>query len=164
MKGKELVKDLVCDMMVEPGLNELEYQGKAYSFCSLQCRERFQANPHLYIGAGGKKAPRQEGRESLKRRRMKLNEPLTDDEQAQVIEELRAMMGVKEVTIEGHVLSITYDLLQATAQQIGDRLAEIGVLLGHGWAERLRRAFIEYQEETEIEILEVDSQGHHHCH
>lgn len=50
---------------------------------------------------------------------------------------------------------IVYDLLQATAEQIEEKLAEIGIQLGEGLAERLRRAFVHYEEECEVGNLEV---------
>ena len=41
-----LVQDNVCGMRVDAGENQLEYLGVSYSFCSKQCQERFQSNPH----------------------------------------------------------------------------------------------------------------------
>ena len=57
--------------------------------------------------------------------------------------------------LKGDSVLITYDLLQATAEQIEEKLGEIGVQLGEGFAERLRRAFVHYEEECEIGNLEV---------
>ncbi len=45
-----LTKDVVCEMEVAADCHPLTYLGVSYAFCSKQCRERFQANPHLYIG------------------------------------------------------------------------------------------------------------------
>jgi hypothetical protein len=52
-------------------------------------------------------------------------------------------------------MTVTYDLLQATAEQIEAVLAEAGARLGNGWAERLRRGFVHYTEECEIGQLQV---------
>jgi len=55
---------------------------------------------------------------------------------------LSEMMGVKVVAVEGKKLQITYDLLQTTEIQIEKTLDEIGVQLGDGWLERLRRGWV----------------------
>ena len=72
------------------------------------------------------------------------------------------MMGVK--AIESHddnTVTITYDLLQATADQIEAKMGEVGVGLGEGWAEQLRRSFVHYLEECEVGSLEVHSRHGH---
>jgi len=155
------VRDLVCGMMVDPQDNVIEYLQMSFAFCSKQCKARFLANPHLYIGLPGHKAPKQEGREVIKRRRMRLSQPLFPDEITLVSEALQAMMGIKNLTVLPDTIDITYDLLQATLKQIEDKLVEIGVRLGSGWAERLRRAFVQESEELQIESLEVTSSRHH---
>lgn len=150
-----LVKDMVCGMQVESGNQQLVYLGVAYSFCSSQCRERFLANPHLYVGIPGQKAPKQEGVSVIKQRKLRLAEPLSPDQAKTLGEALEAMMGIQAVSIEGDCIVVAYDLLQATAEQIEERLAEVGVQLGEGWPERLRRAFVHYEEECEADSLEV---------
>ena len=156
------VKDVVCGMMVDPGDHAVEFQHMAFAFCSSQCKERFLANPHLYIGVPGHKAPGQEGVEVIKRRRLHLSRPLGPDGARQVEEALRAMMGIRALQVGGDTIEITYDLLQATLKQIEDRLVETGVRLGNGWAERLRRALLQESEELQIESLEVTSSKHQH--
>lgn len=44
-------KDLVCGMQVDPkkAAGQSEYQGKTYSFCSLSCKRKFDANPAQYV-------------------------------------------------------------------------------------------------------------------
>lgn len=159
-----LTKDVVCGMQVNSGDNQVEYLGVLYSFCSEQCKERFQANPHLYVGLPGQKAPKQHGVSLIKRRRLRLAKPLATDESMSVRDTLQSMMGVQGVLAEGDCVVITYDMLQATAEQIEEKLAEIGIQLGKGWAERLRRAFVHYEEETEAGNLEVRDCKHHHGH
>jgi len=161
-QSEDRVKDLVCGMMVDSQDNAIEYLQMEFAFCSRQCKERFLANPHLYIGAPGHKAPKQEGMEVIKRRRMHLSRSLSSDEAKQVKEALQAMMGVKDITVEADMIEITYDLLQATLKQVEDKLVETGVQLGSGWGERLRRAFLQESEEIQIESLEVTSSHHHH--
>lgn len=50
------------------------------------------------------------------------------------------MMGIRDVSTEGNSVCITCDLLDATTEQIEKKLEEVGVQLGGGVAERLRRA------------------------
>lgn len=162
MHDSEKVKDPVCGMWVAPGLRAVTYQGMHFAFCSQQCRERFQANPHLYIGLPGEPAPKQSGQEVVKRRRLRLEAPLSDAGAQQLAQRLQAMMGVYAVEVEADELIITYDLLQATSGQIETVLEQTGAHLGAGWAERLRRAFVHYLEETEVDSLEVRPGPHAH--
>ena len=130
--GSEKVKDPVCHMLVPPDQNALNYQGMDFAFCSQQCKDRFLADPHLYIGVPGEPAPKQEGQKVLKRRRLRLEIPLSDTDARQVTEQLLAMMGVYSVDIAADELAITYDLLQATAEQIEATLQQAGARLGAG--------------------------------
>lgn len=156
-----MVKDPVCGMDVTPGQFETVYAGIHYAFCSEQCRQRFVANPHLYVGVPGEKAPKQIGVELLKRRRFRIDAPLAAQGAVIFAKELGAMMGVKGVEIQGDTVTITYDLLQATAEQLEAKMAEVGVKLGEEWAERLRRGFVHYIEECEVENLEVHPRHWH---
>lgn len=158
----DLVKDPVCGMQVESHLYITEYLQSRYAFCSTQCRDRFLANPHLYIGFPGQKAQKQEGLEVLKQRRLHMAQPLSQNQTDSLIGALQAMMGIKSVTADNDKIEITYDLLQATAEQIETKMAEIGAQLGEGWAERLRRAFVHYEEELEVGSLEVHQEKHIH--
>lgn len=112
------VKDPVCEMWVAPEQNAVNYQGLHFAFCSQQCKERFLANPHLYIGLPGEPAPKKSVQKVVKRRRLRLETPLSDADAPQLIKRLEAMMGVEAVEIEADELTITYDLLQATVEQI----------------------------------------------
>lgn len=154
-----MVKDPVCGMNVDPQKLSIEYAGIRYAFCSEQCQQRFADNPHLYIGMPGEKAPKQRGVDLLKCRRFQLDAPLSPQGIATLTEEIRLMMGVKSAEVRGDTVTITYDLLQATAQQLEDKMADVGMKLGDGWADRLRRSFVHYIEECEVENLEV--QPHH---
>lgn len=149
------VKDPVCEMMVDPQDNAIEYLQMSFAFCSKQCQERFLANPHLYIGIPGIKAPKQEGREVIKRRRMHLSHSLSPDEITLVSKALQTMMGIRCLAVTQDTIEITYDLLQATLKQIEDKLVEIGIQLGGGWTERLQRAFLQESEDLQIESMEV---------
>lgn len=156
------VRDPVCGMDVPPTQFEMIFEGIHYAFCSEQCRERFVANPHLYIGMPGKKAPKQKGVELFKQRRFQLDTPLTSQDAAILAEALGAMMGVKAIEIQGDVtVTITYDLLQTTASQLEAKMVEVGINFGDGWSERLRRSFVHYIEECEVDNLEVHSRHGH---
>ena len=153
----KIVKDPVCRMEVAATSFATEYAGIAYAFCSAQCKERFLANPQLYIGFPGHKAPAQKGRKIIKQRRLLLSVPLDAMQAEQVKRALLEMMGIHKVCIEGDKLEIQYDLIQVTAGQIADKLALIGAGLGGGWMDRLKMAFINYLEETEMSGLEVEN-------
>jgi len=161
-KGDDQVKDPVCGMMVDSHQNVIEYLKMHFAFCSLQCKERFLANPHLYIGFPGRKAPKQEGLEEIKCRRIHLSQALSPAGIALISGELNAMMGIKAVRVSATEIEIRYDLLQASLQQIEDRLVQIGIQLGGGWAERLRRALIHESEELQIDSLALSPLDGHH--
>ncbi|MBU1689154.1 MAG: YHS domain-containing protein [Gammaproteobacteria bacterium] len=153
--------DPVCGMEVTAHQNETVYLGIHYAFCSQQCLDSFTAHPHLYVGFPGRKAPKLDGMEVLKRRRLHLSPALSTDQALLLNDTLVAMMGVKKVLAEGDRVELTYDLLQVTVEQIEAKIAEIGIRLGEGWSERLRLAFIHYQEECEVGNLEVQERHVH---
>jgi YHS domain-containing protein len=160
----EAVIDPVCGMHVNPSQLQLEYMQMHFAFCSQQCRERFLANPGLYVGKPGKLSLKQMGHEVLKCRRLQLAEPLPAGANEALKNTLCAMMGIKSVNYDGVCWEISYDLLQATAEQIERTITEFGVRLGGAWAEKLRRAFVHYVEETELLNLENAGGSHSHHH
>jgi len=153
----EAVEDPVCHMQVSAASFATEYAGISYAFCSAQCQERFQTNPHLYVGLPGHQAPAQQGRQVIKRRRFVLSAPLDAMQVEQFKRALFEMMGIHDVCIVGDNIEIQYDLMQATAEQIAVKLGLIGADLGGGWKDRIRLAFINYLEECEIDSLEVEN-------
>ncbi len=98
----ETVEDPVCHMQVSPPSFATEHIGGQYAFCSIQCKERFLANPRLYIGFPGNKAPAQEGKQVIKRRSFLLSEPLGAAQAEQVKQAILEMMGIHEIFIEGN--------------------------------------------------------------
>jgi len=158
----ETVKDPVCHMDVPATSFPVEYEGIHFAFCSAQCKERFQANPHLYMGYPGRKSLAQRGKEVIKLRRMALAEPLDARQSEQVKRELLEMMGIRSVCIDGGKIEIEYDLMQATTEQIASKLALIGAGLGGGWMGGLKLAFINYLEEREVDSLELTNRKR--CH
>ena len=157
-----LEKDPVCGMVVDGHKIEITYIEVRYVFCSNQCRERFEANPHLYIGHPGHKAPKQKGVQVVKRRLFKLEQSLSQPDAKVLAKEVYDMMGVRQIHIDGMDIEVTYDLIEVTAEQIEDRMVEIGVKLGEEWSQRLRRGFIHLLEETEVSSMEELPDKHRH--
>lgn len=181
MGSDRLERDPVCGMMVGEWENQFVYRGIGYAFCSQQCRERFVAAPELYVGRRGLLAPKQNGMELIKRRQLPLSLPLTQVEFLQLRGALLSMMGVMAVQpvkrmpgarpgapqggspnatiahIEG--VAITYDLFQATAEQLERKCAELNVVPSNRWGEKLQRDFIHYLEKCELEDLQSSTGG-----
>lgn len=133
----------VCGMAADPDANALEYRHMHFAFCSDPCRERFQRSPETYLGRPGRRA---QGR--IKQRRLRLGQRLSGDQRETLRDLLEGMMGVRTVDIRGDRVAITYDLDQASDERMEDELYEAGERLGRGWPERLRRAFIHFEEES----------------
>jgi YHS domain-containing protein len=55
---KNMEKDPVCGMMVDPGTaaGKSEYNGKTYYFCAPGCKKDFDKDPGKYVGEAGKSA------------------------------------------------------------------------------------------------------------
>ena len=160
----DTVIDPVCGMRVKSTQLALEYMQMRFAFCSEQCRERFLANPGLYVGKPGSMSMKQMGHEVIKLRRLRLAEPLPVGRDEELKHTLYQMMGIKNVYYDGVCWEISYDLLQATAKQIERTISEFGAQLGGNWAEQLRRAFVHYVEETELLNLENPGGSHSHHH
>jgi len=161
MKHDEKTNCPVCGMAVGYRQNEVVYQQMHFAFCSEQCAARFVAHPHLYIGYPGRAAPKQEGKVAFKRRRLRLQQPLSAEGQVLVDELLRGLMGVTTITVASDSIEITYDLLQVSLEELESVLSEAGARLGGSWTERLRRALIHESEETEIEAREAAPPYHY---
>lgn len=157
-------RDPVCKMWVEGNIYQQEYSDMHFAFCSAQCLERFNTNPHLYIGYPGERAPVQEGETSMKRRQLELIEVPGTRIASHIIACLQAMMGVEKVSITGAKLRITYDLLQATARQIESVIEGAGGRLSRSGLARLRYALIEIFETMELDSRELPPQHRGHRH
>jgi len=155
----------VCDMVVTENNVTYEYQNINFFFCSEQCQERFITNPHLYIGHSGRAAAKQRGESIIKKRIIKLEQPVPDEIAELITSGLCDMMGIKEVNIDGGNISISYDIIEVTAKQIENKIEGMGKQIKDNWIEHLKLAFVHYIEETEIDNLEQDtcsSHEHHH--
>jgi len=162
--AQQLVRDPVCHMEIESGNIDYVYMGISYSFCTQQCLDRFMSNPHLYIGQPGKQAPKQQGISVIRKRVLKLDIPVPTDTRLEIKETLEGMMGIKSIRVDYNTIIITYDLLEATMQQIGAAIEQSGEGLSKAWSDRIKRAFIHYIEDTELDNLEHqhDAHGCHH--
>ncbi|MCW9012775.1 MAG: YHS domain-containing protein [Gammaproteobacteria bacterium] len=162
--NRQNVQCPVCHMMVNENNLATTYQARVYVFCSQQCRDRFESNPHLYTGRPGHPAPKQQGHEIIKTVKLKLTETLTDDQCFVIEEEIKRMMGIKSIRIESDCLSIIYDLLQVTAEQIETAIEKTGNALQLGLGTKLKQALVHYLEESELDNLERSGHGHDHQH
>jgi len=129
-----------------------DHIGITYHFCSQQCRENFLDRPKLYVGIH---AVRRAGREVVKHRTFLLDHPVEGIQPDQVIHALKQLMGVRDVRVNGREICITYDLLEATAEQLEQAISEVGARLGSGWAARLKHGWMHYSEENELDNLEA---------
>lgn len=143
----------VCGMRVAPDALAVAHQGMHFAFCSQQCRDRFLARPGLYVGRPGHPAPRQRGEVERRRRRIHLDAALDEAQARSVIDHLASLMGVESVVIRDRALEITYDLLQVSLSRIEQALADAGARLGGDWAGRLRRGFVHFVEDIELDAL-----------
>ena len=146
--GKTKTLCAVCSTPV--GLEEcvVEHHKVYYHLCTDQCKETFLARPRLYIGKPGAERP-----VKMKLRTLKLVDPVSQQSAGLITEQLMALKGVKNVTIESNLIHVTYDLLQVTEQRIEERLNHTDAKLGSGWLERLGRAWIHYSEDTELDNM-----------
>jgi len=127
-----------------------EYHGICYHFCSQQCLENFTARPALYVGI---KSPKQKGKSVIKNRSFTVDRPVPQSDANTLQTELCKMMGVQDVQVSETHVSVTYDLLEATAVQVEEALEQAGEKLGAGWSERLKRGWVHYTEENELDML-----------
>lgn len=159
------VRDPVCLMWVAPDEHALEYQDLHYAFCSEQCRQRFQANPELYVSATGyHAAAKQQGRQLRRKRRWLLATAPMNAQAEEAHAALAAMMGVNGVCVTGNAVEVDYDLMQATAEQIEHCIEGHGLRLSASVWDRLRRAWVHYVEDTQVANLAsgASHSGHHH--
>lgn len=157
-------RDPVCNMWVDGGPYQRDYSGMHFIFCSAQCLERFNANPHLYIGHPGQLAPAQRGEVSMKKRYLVLTQLPAADIANRITHCLMEMMGVEDVSMTGRKLIIRYDLLQATLKQIENVIEGSGGRLNPSVWSRLRRGLIDLLEANELDARELPPPhgGHRH--
>jgi len=140
----------VCGMDASASGLTAEHLGVVHHFCSETCRENFLKRPRLYPGsiAGAISA-----RAVIKRRRFALAEALDEEQRRSVAEVLKGLMGVHKVEVGATEVFIEYNLMEIQAIQIEGALAKAGATLAGGWTERLRRRWVRYTEENELDNL-----------
>jgi len=140
----------VCAMDTKKSSACAEHSGITYYFCTPQCRENFLARPLLYIG---KTSVKRMGQEVIKRRTFSLDQAMGGMQAEALLMALKQLMSVDNINIEGDRISIDYDLLEINASQIEAALVAAGASMGSGWAERLKRGWIHYTEENQLDNL-----------
>jgi len=140
----------VCGMDTGDSNICVDHLSIEYCFCTEQCRENFLARPRLYVG---RKSPVYASREIIKRRTFTLDQTMTDIQCEGLMTALNQLMSVQNISVEKNRLSIDYNLLEINAEQIEAALVKAGVSMGSGWAERLKRGWVHYTEENELDHL-----------
>lgn len=154
----------VCQMTKIDRSFALKYQGVDHYFCSSQCLERFKAHPHLFVGDPKHGlSPKQKGQAALKRRRIGFAEPIAEELKATLDQSLLSLMGVETLVYEESCLYVTYDLLQVSLEQIEKTIEQTAEDLRPGVLERVKRGFIHYSEECELDNL-AHPGGDGSCH
>lgn len=144
----------VCDMKKINRSLLWNYQGINHYFCSRQCLERFKSRPHLFVGDPQHGlSPKQKNQVILKKRRMRLREIISDDLKADLKTSLQSLMGIDAVDFTDQELYVTYDLLQASLEDIEKTIEQAAARLSKGMAEQVKRRLIHYSEECELDNL-----------
>lgn len=150
----------VCQMTKIDRSLSLNYQGVDHYFCSSQCLERFKGHPHLFVGDPKHGlSPKQKGQAALKKRRIGLAEPVDDELKALLEQSLLSLMGVETLVFEGSCVYVTYDLLQVSLEKIETSIEQTAANLRSGVVERVKRGFIHYSEECELDNLAHPGEG-----
>jgi len=146
-------------MRVDTAEFEYNYLHINYWYCSEQCKQRFIANPGLYVGKPGEKSPRQQGREIIKKRRISLGKPLSQETRVALVQCMSNIMGIKKAQYDKNDIVIEYDLLEVTAKQIISALLNAGLELESGVLQGIKQSLIDVAEETQLASLEVSHDG-----
>lgn len=136
----------VCDMIGEFNAHTMEHNKKTLHFCSEQCKEMFAAHPALYLGKKDRDM-------EIKQRTLRMAEPLDAESAELITSHLKAMMGIRGVSVDGVKIEITYDLLQVTEKMIEKAFVDAELPLSKGWLERLHRAWVQSVEVSELDNL-----------
>ncbi|MBL4776058.1 MAG: hypothetical protein JKY87_08425 [Mariprofundus sp.] len=140
----------VCAMDAADSSICSQHIGIVYHFCMPQCRENFLLHPNLYIG---KNSPTQRGRKIIKRRTFTLDQVMSGLQRDGLMMAAHQLMSAHNISIEANTISIDYNLLELNAHQIESALIQAGASMGSGWSERLKRGWIHYSEENELDHL-----------
>jgi YHS domain-containing protein len=148
------LRDPVCGMMVAEGSYPLNHLHIKYAFCSEHCRERFKKWPHLFVGdpAHGL-SEKQTGKVVRKAHKIKLVNAVDPEKLPELRQSIESLMGVEAADISGDQVVVVYDLVQVSLSDIENTIiAGIGDLR-EGITDKIRRTFIHYSEECELDNL-----------
>jgi len=147
---------------IDPSIT-LTYRAIDYSFCSLQCRDRFDNHPHLYVGDPQHGlSEKQKGKTEIKVRKIVLKNALNEVSKTRVSKKITALMGVVEVDVGSTDLRVKYDLLQVSLEDIENAIVEVLGEIKASITEKIKRSYIHYSEECELDNLSHLTKGG--CH
>ncbi len=144
----------VCDMTKINRLLRWNYQGVDHYFCSSQCLERFKSHPHLFVGDPQHGfSPKQKNQVVLKKRRIRLRDAISDELKADLETSLQSLMGIEALDLTDQDVYVTYDLLQASLEDIEKTIEQAEARLSKSMAVQVKRGLIHYSEECELDNL-----------
>jgi YHS domain-containing protein len=136
------------------------YRGVHHYFCSSQCMTRFKKHPHLFVGDPKYGlSVKQKGSEVIKEQKIQLVNAIDEKTETIIRSNLQSLMGVKEVQFLEQSIVVTYDLIQVSLEDIENSIVMIVGKLNSVITEKIKRGFIHYTEECELENLAHLSKG-----
>jgi len=144
----------VCDMDVTENEIALYYRGIEFRFCSEQCRLRFDRRPHLFVGDPRLgESEKQKGTVVKKAHKIKLK-VLPDLATRELLAaEIGALMGIESVEVNKDEITLVYDLLQVSMEDIENVIIQAQGHLKQTMTDKLRKGLIQYSEECELDNL-----------
>jgi len=91
----------------------------------------------------------------MKKRRLRLARAQSSRNAVGLAKRLRTQQGVKSVVVEDHFVFVDYDLMQISEQRIEQEIIASGEKLADYMLEKLRRSWIHYIEDTELENSKI---------
>jgi len=91
----------------------------------------------------------------LKKRRLRLARTQSRRNANRLAQVLTAQQGIERVEVVDHFVNVSYDLLQITELRIEQEIIASGEQLAEYRLEKLRRAWVHYTEETELENSKI---------
>lgn len=130
------------------------YRRLKFWFCSQQCEDRFIAHPDLYVGSRKTgRSEKQKGRVEIKSHRIVFSKSLDKMEMAKLTDGVQQLMGVKTLKVSPKDMSISYDLMEVSLETIEGQVEQTLGPLETPWVDRVKRSWIHYSEECELEDL-----------
>jgi YHS domain-containing protein len=130
------------------------FQGVDQYFCSRQCQDRFIQHPHLFVGSPRQgPSPKQKGEVVIKKRELRLSIDMNDEVKSRLKNDIGILMGVKALSFNEGNIFVTYDLLQVSLEDIENAIVMSAGNLDGAITKKIKRGFIHYSEECELENL-----------